>query len=48
VFGNTIFKNYSISNTTVYRWYDIVSVFNTVVLDYHNFEYMFGNKAYAT
>jgi hypothetical protein len=46
VFGNTVFQNHGISNTTVYKCHDMISVFNTTVLEYHGFEYMevFGNK----
>jgi hypothetical protein len=49
VFGNTVFQNHDISNTTVYKSHDMISVFITTVLEYHSFEYMevFGNKLYS-
>jgi hypothetical protein len=45
VFGNIIFQNHSISNTTVYKCYSIISVLNTTVLENYSIEYIevFGN-----
>lgn len=45
----TVFQNHSILNTSVYKCHDISSVCNTIVLEYHNFEYIkvFTNKVYS-